>query len=257
MLLPTTEVEVELAWFGGFFIYPDESLIEPLLFEEYFDTRLMNFEQFKVYMEDAISFLKTFDLDILQYDKMKRLEEDDKVQYDKVMFELKKHLISCEFLNNKYKNKIFMYETVNYIDRVTTYPIPPYMRWFQIDCDGEKVDWNRLPSKVKDRIVSDSLAGEVDNMTGVVAFTTLYRFAKRFNAFCRFKEADKDTPAEPYSKPVPSEEKAADSQKTHLPEKEEKPAVKKQELHRELQKQTASKQTAPQQKPKTIPNEVI
>lgn len=185
-MLPSDDVRVRLKWFGGFFFYPEEALIDPVYFEEYFDTNSLNFEQYKVYMKDAIDFMKSFDFDIMQYDKIVQLQNDDRVAYDKAMFNLKKHLISCEFLSDRYKSKIYNYETTNYIDRVSQYPMPKYIKWFQVDCESEKVDWNKIPSSAKQKIVYDALVGESDNMSGEVTFETTYRMAKRFNPFCAF-----------------------------------------------------------------------
>lgn len=202
-MLQSEEVCVKLKWFGGFFFFPEEDLIDPVYFEEYFDTSSLNFEQFKVYMNDAINFIKDFDFDLLQYDKLQQLQRDDRIEYDKTMFNLKKHLISCEFLNDRYKSKIYNYETTNYIDRVSAYPMPKYIKWFQVECESEKVDWNRIPSESKKKIVYDALTGESDNMSGEVSFTTTYRMAKRFNAFCSFPLANDPKEKTPDNRMVP------------------------------------------------------
>lgn len=206
-MLLNDEVKVKFDWYGGLFIFPSEALLDEVLFEEYFDTNFLSYDAYKVCMQEGIDFLKKNDLTDIDFEKLSSMQETNKVEYEKLMFNLKKHLVSCELLNNTYKSKIYNYETTNYIDRMTSFPMPKYIRWIKVTCEGEKVDWNKIPSDIKKQIVHDTLIGDVSDMHGEIEFISTLRMAKRYNAFFEF---------EPVGKPV----------ETVIPKKaEEKPAV--------------------------------
>lgn len=215
-MLLNDEVKVKFDWYGGLFIFPTEELLDEVLFEEYFDTNFLSFDAYKVCMQEGIDFLKKNNLTDIDFEKLSNMQETNKVEYEKLMFNLKKHLVSCELLNNTYKSKIYNYETTNYIDRMTSFPMPKYIRWIKVTCEGEKVDWNRIPSDVKKQIVHDTLIGNVSDMHGEIEFISTLRFAKRYNAFFEF---------EPVGKPAVVEK----STETKVEKKEESQLTKKQE----------------------------
>jgi hypothetical protein len=200
-MLLNDEVKVNFEWFGGLFIFPTEDLLNEVLFEEYFDTNFLSYDAYKVCIEEGIEFLKKNDLEDIDFEKLSNMQETNKAKYEKIMFNLKKHLVSCELLNSTYKSKVYNYETTNYIDRMTAFPMPKYIRWIKVTCEGEKVDWNRIPSDIKRQIIHDTLVGEVSDMHGMIEFIATLRQAKRFNGFADFEPVAKPVEPKPLSQP--------------------------------------------------------